>query len=180
MQDFFNRDTVTVARELIGCHLLCKRNGKIERYMIVETEAYDGPNDLASHASKGRTKRTEIMFGPAGHYYVYLVYGMHWMLNIITGPVGYPAGVLIRGIEGYAGPARLTKKLGVTGKLHGKKVSPESGFWIELSPSTLPSKMIVSTPRIGIDYSGPIWMKKKYRFVLKSAFPIKHKRLKKK
>ena len=98
-QSFFNRHVLKVAYELIGCYLVRKIENKIERYMITETEAYDGLEDLACHASKGRTKRTEIMFGPAGHAYIYFVYGIHWMLNITTGPVDYPAAVLIRGID---------------------------------------------------------------------------------
>jgi DNA-3-methyladenine glycosylase len=167
METFFDRPTVRVARDLIGCHLVRERNGAIERYMIVETEAYDGPADLACHAAKGRTKRTEVLFGKPGHFYVYFVYGMHWLLNVVTGPEGYPSGVLIRGVEGTSGPARLTKKLGITGLLHGKKSSNESGLWIEIPDKKIPSNKIMRTPRIGIDYAGPIWSQKKYRFILK-------------
>ena len=110
-QEFFNRDTVQIAEDLIGCFWVREQNGISEKYMITETEAYDGIEDKACHASKGRTKRTEVMFGPSGHLYVYLVYGMHWMMNIVTGPTDYPAAVLIRGVEGTIGPGRVTKKL---------------------------------------------------------------------
>ena len=161
-QSFFNRPVVTVAKDLIGCYLV--RND--ERHMITETEAYDGCDDLACHASKGRTKRTEVMFGPPGHMYVYLIYGMYWMLNIITGKEGYPAGVLIRGIEKVSGPGRVTKKLGITGALHGKKLGEESGVWIE-EGIKIPKNKIEKTARIGVDYAGPIWAKKEWRFVLK-------------
>jgi DNA-3-methyladenine glycosylase len=168
MSDFFRRPTLQVARDLIGCYLVRAHNGTIERHMITETEAYDGHDDLASHASKGRTHRTSIMFGAAGYYYVYLVYGIHWMLNIVTGEKDYPAAVLIRGIEGAHGPARLTKLLDITGTLNGKKVSRRSGFWIEKRKADIPPRMIQATPRIGVDYAGPVWSKKKYRFVLKT------------
>jgi DNA-3-methyladenine glycosylase len=168
MSNFFRRPTLQVARDLIGCYLVCAHNGTIKRYMITETEAYDGHDDLASHASKGLTPRTSIMFGPAGYYYVYFVYGIHWMLNIVTGEKDYPAAVLIRGIEGATGPARLTKLLGITGELNGKKVSRQSGFWIEKRKADIAPRMIQATPRIGVDYAGPIWSKKRYRFVLKT------------
>src|SRR3954469_11003653 len=95
---FFDRDTATVAQELLGTFLVRKIGRKEIAAMITETEAYDGPHDLASHASKGKTQRTEIMFGHPGNFYIYLVYGMHEMLNIVTREHGYPAAVLIRGI----------------------------------------------------------------------------------
>ncbi len=163
---FFNRSTLTVARELIGCYLVREQKGKIERYLITETEAYDGPKDLASHASKGRTKRTQIMFDHPGKIYVYLVYGMHWMFNIVTGPKDYPAAVLIRGLEGLNGPGILTKKLNITGKINNKILSPKNKIWIEKPQTLIPSTKIKRTPRIGVDYAGPIWSKKKWRFVL--------------
>ncbi len=163
---FFNRSTLTVARELIGCYLVREQKGKIERYMITETEAYDGPKDLASHASKGRTKRTEIMFGHPGNIYIYLVYGMHWMFNIVTGPKDYPAAVLIRGLEGLKGPGILTKKLNITGKINNKILSPKNKIWIERPETLTRPHKIKRTPRIGVDYSGPIWSKKKWRFIL--------------
>jgi len=84
-----------------------------------------GPDDLASHAARGRTKRNKVMFGPPGMFYVYFVYGMHWMLNVVTGPVGYPAAVLIRGIEGIQGPGRLTKALRINGNLNGRAAGKE-------------------------------------------------------
>lgn len=168
-RSFFDRPAKTVARDLVGCFLVTKGRNGHKRHMITETEAYDGPGDLASHASKGRTKRTELMFGPPGFYYVYLVYGLHWMLNVTTGPVDYPAAVLIRGIMGYHGPAKLTKKLRVSGKLNGMEATRRSGIWFEKRNPAFDPIKIKADKRIGIDYAGPIWSKKKWRFTLISS-----------
>ena len=97
--------------------------------MITETEAYIGPHDLASHAARGRTKRTEVMFGEPRTLYLYFVYGMHWMLNVVTGPAGYPAAVLIRAVQDINGPARFTKAMALTGSLNGKQADEEIGVW---------------------------------------------------
>lgn len=161
-QSFFNRDVKKVAEDLIGCYLV--RDGK--RYMITETEAYDGCDDLACHASKGRTPRTEVMYGEGGHIYTYLIYGMYWMLNIITGPKNYPAGVLIRGIENIHGPGRVTKKLKIDKGFYGKKLSKETGLWIEKGIK-IPKNKIAKSTRIGVDYAGPVWAKKEWRFLLR-------------
>jgi DNA-3-methyladenine glycosylase len=161
-QSFFNRDVKKVAEELLGCYLV--RDG--ERHIITETEAYDGCEDLACHASKGRTPRTEVMYGEAGHIYTYLIYGMYWMLNIITGPKGYPAGVLIRGIDGVSGPGRVSKKLAIDKNFYGKKLGKETGLWIEKGEK-IPKDKIEKTARVGVDYAGPIWAKKEWRFVVK-------------
>jgi DNA-3-methyladenine glycosylase len=98
-ESFFDRSAEDVAHDLIGCRLHWRLSHQSESLIITETEAYIGPHDLASHAARGRTKRNEAMFGAAGTFYVYFVYGMHWMLNVVTGPVGFPAAVLIRGVE---------------------------------------------------------------------------------
>jgi DNA-3-methyladenine glycosylase len=162
---FFDRTALKVARDLIGCRL--HLGDQIQSRIITETEAYIGPQDLASHASKGRTKRTEAMFGRPGTFYVYLVYGMHWMLNVVTGPGAYPAAVLIRGVEGIVGPARLTKALGINGDLNGKVANKVTGVWFSEGPR--PSrKQIIRSARIGVDYAGPIWSLKPYRFRLKT------------
>ncbi len=166
-QSFFKRKTLLVAKELIGKTLVRKVDGKVIRQTITETEAYIGPHDLASHSSKGRTKRTEPMFGPAGTIYVYFTYGMHWMLNIVTEEKDFPAAVLIRGTSEVSGPARLTKYLKIDKKLNGKMLSKKSGLWIESNLKIENRKLkILRLPRVGVPYAGP-WAQKLYRFVLK-------------
>jgi DNA-3-methyladenine glycosylase len=96
---FFDRPADQVAHDLIGCRLNWTRGDNSHSRTITETEAYVGPHDLASHAARGRTKRTEVMFGEPRTLYLYFVYGMHWMLNVVTGPVGYPAAVLVRAVK---------------------------------------------------------------------------------
>ncbi|MGC9610952.1 MAG: DNA-3-methyladenine glycosylase [Minisyncoccia bacterium] len=164
-QDFFNRPTLKVAEDLLGKHLVRKYRGKTITAMITEVEAYDGSNDKGSHASHGMTPRNKVMFGPAGHWYVYFTYGMHWLLNIVCGREGYPAAVLIRGVEGISGPARVTKFFHINGKYSGKSANPWSGLWIEDRGEKIPK--IKKSPRIGIDYAGPVWAKKKWRFEIK-------------
>jgi DNA-3-methyladenine glycosylase len=134
--------------------------------MITETEAYDGPHDKACHAHKGRTGRTEVMFGEAGHWYVYFVYGMHHMLNMVTGPIGYPAAVLIRGVEHINGPGKVTKELSIYKDLNTKKAVRENGLWIEDRGVIIDPVHILRTPRIGVTYAGE-WAQKPYRFVMK-------------
>ena len=105
------------------------------------------------------------MFGPPETLYVYFVYGMHWMLNVVTGPVSYPAAVLIRGVVGIDGPARLAKALGITGQLNTEVASEETGVWFSEGQRP-PSEQIVTSPRIGVEYAGPVWSLKPYRFSL--------------
>ena len=133
--------------------------------MITETEAYIGPHDLASHAARGRTKRTEVMFGEPGTLYLYFVYGMHWMLNVVTGPAGYPAAVLIRAVQDINGPARLTKAMALTGSLNGKQADEENGVWFT-DDTRPPRTKIIRSARIGVDYAGPVWSLKQLRFSL--------------
>ncbi len=163
---FFNRPVVTVAEDLLGKFLVCALHGAPKAYMITETEAYDGEHDLACHASKGRTTRTEVMYGPAGHWYVYLVYGMYDMLNIVCGAPDYPAAVLIRGAGPYNGPGKLTKALAISRTLNTQPASKSSGLWIEDRGIFVPKKDIERTPRIGVSYAKD-WADKPYRFVLK-------------
>jgi len=161
---FFRRSAVEVAQNLLGKFLIRRRENRIESYMITEVEAYDGHKDKASHASRGLTERNKVMFGEAGHWYVYFTYGMHWMLNIVTGPKGYPAAVLIRGVRDVNGPARVTKKLKINGSFNGKVAVKKSGLWIE--DRGVRAKKFKRTARVGIDFAGPYWAKRKYRFVL--------------
>ena len=171
-QRFFNRDTFTVAKELLSKYLVRKLNGKEIALKITEVEAYGGFKDKASHAYKGKTKRNEIMFGEAGYWYVYLCYGAHNMLNIVVDKKHYPAAVLIRSAGDFNGPGKLTKHLKINKKLNKRKANKASCLWIEdrgekvLSASR--QSKIIATPRVGINYAGPIWSKKPYRFVLKS------------
>lgn len=142
--------------------------------MITETEAYDGFRDKASHAHRRRTARNEVMFGEAGRIYVYFTYGMHWMLNIVTGKRGYPAAILIRevapvrresDIRRFDGPGKLTRALKIGKKLNAKKLGFKTGLWIEDRGIKIKTRDIQRTPRIGIRYAGPVWSKKPYRFV---------------
>lgn len=165
---WLSRATVAHARALPGKFLVRRHDdGREESQMITEVEAYDGPCDLACHASKGRTPRTEIMFAPAGVWYVYLCYGIHEMLNLVTGPPDYPAAVLIRGLEKVKGPGRLTRALGITRAFNGAPAAPASGLWIEDRGLVIPRRAITATPRIGVNYAGPVWAGKPWRFVLR-------------
>ncbi len=166
---FFERATPLVGRDLIG-RTLCRRqpDGAVVRLRITETEAYDGPEDRACHAHRGRTARTEILYGPPGHWYLYLCYGIHWLANIVCGPEGYPAAVLLRGAGAYSGPGRLTRGL-VVGKAQNKRlVAPESELWIEAGEA-VPDERVASGPRVGIDYAGPEWVSKPWRWVVKPS-----------
>jgi len=165
---FFERDTRQVARGLLGMFLVRRIRGKEIASMITEVEAYDGPHDRASHAAKGETPRTKTMFGAPGCWYVYFTYGMHWMLNIVTGERGYPAAVLIRGTDAVSGPGRLTKYFTITGALNAKPAERSAGLWIEDRGIRVSLSAIQKSARIGVSYAGPVWAKKEYRFYLKA------------
>ncbi len=162
---FFNRPVLEVAPDLLGKYLVCGNKSAI----ITETEAYDGPADLASHASKGKTARTAVMFGPPGRWYVYLIYGMYSMLNIVTGPESYPAAVLIRGVEGINGPGKLTKQFGITRAFNNLPATTKTGLYLAEAKNIKHSMFnILQLPRVGVEYAGPIWSQKPWRFVLES------------
>jgi DNA-3-methyladenine glycosylase len=162
---FQSKNTIRVAKSLLGKFLVRRYKGKTTAYKITEVEAYDGFQDKASHAHRGKTERNKAMLGLAGHWYVYFTYGMHWMLNIVTGPEDYPAAILIRGVEGLNGPARLTKALKIDKKMNGKPADRKSGLWIESRNGSKP-KRIKALPRVGVDYAGPLWRNKKLRFLI--------------
>lgn len=164
---FRSRDTVAIARWLLGKQLVAATGTGAVSSRINEVEAYDGPEDLACHASKGRTARTQVMFAPGGVWYVYLVYGMYEMLNVVTGPADYPAAVLIRGTEDASGPGRLTRSLNIDRRFNGLSVTRASGLWIEDDGFEPPCNQVGATPRIGIDYAGEPWISKPWRFVWK-------------
>ncbi|MEK7479208.1 MAG: DNA-3-methyladenine glycosylase, partial [Patescibacteria group bacterium] len=181
-QSFFRRPVLKVAPELLGKFLVRRYRGREIAGMITEVEAYDGPNDFASHASRGMTERNKIMFGEAGYFYVYLCYGMHWMLNIVTGEEGYPAAVLIRGVfildqggpstslreyRRVSGPGKVTKFLKIDNKLNGKAAMPENGLWFENRGIIVPKSKIERTSRIGVHYAKE-WAEKPYRFRIKN------------
>ncbi len=197
-QPFFDRPTLEVAEELLGKYLVRKYRGKETAAMITEVEAYDGPRDRASHASHGKTERTKIMFGPAGHWYVYFTYGMHWLVNIVTGPEEYPAAVLIRGVmlhenereKGLApleiarpkgplgaqararfltGPARTTKFFKIDKRFNGRAAARKTGLWIEDRGVKIKGSQIIKNRRVGVDYAGPVWAGKKYNLKLGSV-----------
>lgn len=157
---------VPLARWLLGKHLVRRRaDGQIDARLITEVEAYNGESDQASHARAGRTARTAPLYEAGGIWYVYLCYGIHEMLNLVVGPKDWPAALLIRGVEGAIGPGRVTKTLGIDRALNGKSaVDPENGLWLEDRGVRVPRRLITATPRIGVDYAGPIWSQKHWRF----------------
>lgn len=159
---FFLQDVLHVAPLLIGKYIVRKfPSGKVLKFMITETEAYRGEEDLACHASKGLTPRTKIMYDRGGMIYVYLIYGMHWMLNIVTGKINEPQAVLIRSVLDNEGPGRLSKKLEIDGSFYGEDLTISERIWIEEGEKVL---QIKTSPRIGIDYAGE-WKNKCWRFV---------------
>ncbi|MDD2764233.1 MAG: DNA-3-methyladenine glycosylase [Opitutaceae bacterium] len=160
------QNTVAIARGLLGKFLVRATPRGPAAAMITEVEAYDGPHDRASHASRGRTARNAVMFEPGGVWYVYLCYGVHEMLNLVTGPRDYPAAVLIRGVAGASGPGRLTRAFNIDRGFNGAPAAPAGGLWIEDRGVRLARGAIRATPRIGVAYAGPAWAKKPWRFVL--------------
>lgn len=162
---FHVKKTVALARWLLGKYLVRRwPDGREEARMIVETEAYCGEDDLACHARAGRTKRTEVMYGEGGIWYVYLCYGIHEMLNLVTGPRDWPEAILIRGVDGATGPGRVTRTLEIDRRLNAKAAAPASGLWLEDRDVRVARSRVKITPRIGIDYAGPIWSDKHWRF----------------
>lgn len=167
-RSFQTYSTAAVANKLLGKLLVRKwPDGKISRHRIIEVEAYHGEKDLACHASKGRTKRTDVMYQAGGVWYVYLCYGIHEMLNLVTGPADHPAAVLIRGVRGIIGPGRVTKQLAIDRALNGAPANRKSGLWLEDDGFVVPRDAVEVTPRIGVDYAGPIWSLKPWRFYFK-------------
>ncbi len=164
-RDFFRRDVLEVAPDLLGKQLVMMDGKKGKSvYTITETEAYRGGEDLACHASKGRTARTEVMFGDGGLVYMYLIYGIHWMLNVVSSHVDDPQAVLIRGLREANGPGRLTRLLGLDKQFNGEDLVQSKRIMIEDS-LIVPS--YTTGPRVGIDYAGEPWRSIPWRFVMK-------------
>lgn len=164
-RNFFSNDVLEVAPKLLGGFLVRRfDDDKIARSIITEVEAYRGAGDLACHANKGRTKRTEIMFAPGGFVYIYLIYGIHWMLNIVTGLTDNPQAILIRGVEGFSGPGRVTRQLNIDNSFYGEDLCSSDRLWVEKSNI---HPIIETGPRIGVDYAGEYWAKIPWRFWIK-------------
>jgi DNA-3-methyladenine glycosylase len=170
-RQFYNRDTITVARDLLGHYLVHVTNGVEHVGKIVEVEAYLGERDLAAHSSKGVTERTKVMFGEPGHAYVYLIYGIHHCMNVVTEPAGEGTAVLIRALEPIKnitertkGPGLLCKAMHIDRELNAHDLL-SNNFFIAQSEINIKHE-IVSRPRIGVDYAGS-WVKKPLRFYIK-------------
>lgn len=162
-EDFYIRDVLEVAPALLGKRLVrVMPSGETAGFVITETEAYRGTGDLACHASKGITPRTRVMFEQGGVLYMYLVYGMHWMLNVVTSVQGDPQAVLIRGLEGVDGPGRVTRTLALDRSFNEECLLSSGRIWIE-ETGTVPD--YTTHPRIGIDYAGEYWKSRPWRFL---------------
>jgi len=166
---FFARSTLAIARELIGMHLVHDDGHAVRAGRIVETEAYLGPRDLAAHSSRGRTARTEVMFGPAGQAYVYFIYGFWNCLNVVTGAAGVPHAVLVRALEPLEGitdrtwgPGLLCRALHIDRRLNGVDLTGDV-LWLERAPARAPPVRIARSTRIGVDYAGE-WARRRWRF----------------
>ena len=170
-RDFYARDTLIIARELIGMHLVHANGGTLRAGRIVETEAYQGPEDLAAHSSRGRTPRTEVMFGPPGHAYVYFIYGFWYCLNVVTEAEGVPHAVLLRALEPVSGiedrtwgPGLLCRAMHIDKTLNGADLCG-GVLWLERPPAARrrPPPRIARSARIGVDYAGE-WARRPWRF----------------
>ena len=164
---FFQRDVLEVAPDLIG-KVLVRRfdEGSTASYIITETEAYRGEEDQACHACKGRTPRTDVMYREGGLIYVYLIYGMYWMLNVVTGPKGHPQAALIRGLEGIYGPGKITRHLQIDKSFYGEDLLHSHRIWIREPDIAMPAD-IETHPRIGVDYAGDYWKNLPWRYTIK-------------
>ncbi len=160
--DFYKKTALELAPELLG-KLLCRNTGgDVLKLRITETECYYGEDDTACHAHKGKTNRTKILYEAGGLAYVYLCYGIHWLFNVVTGDEGFPQAVLIRGVEGFSGPGRLTRGMGIDGGVNGKSLITSNEIWIEddgYKPKYKTDK------RVGIDYAAERDQNRLWRFL---------------
>ena len=162
-ESFFQRDVLEVSPQLLGKYLVRKfDNGEICRYRITDVEAYRGEEDKASHSSKGRTARTEVQYGEGGKIYTYLIYGMYWLLNIVTDRKDNPQGVMIRAVDNIYGPGRVGKELQLDLSFRGESIAGDR-LWIEDDGKEYP---YITAPRVGIDYAKE-WKDVHWRFILK-------------
>jgi len=170
-RSFYDRDTIVVARELLGKYLVHRSRGVKRIGRIVEVEAYLGPHDLAAHSARGLTDRTKVMFGPPGHAYVYLIYGMYYCMNVVTEREGHASAVLLRAIEPVKnvagrtqGPGLLCRAMDIDKRLNAHDLLSED-FYIA-APLKSDSFTIVKRPRVGVDYARH-WAKRHLRFYIK-------------
>ena len=173
-RDFFARPTLEVTRDLLGTLLVHELPQGPRVGRVVETEAYLGPDDLGSHAHRGRTARNWPMFGPPGHAYVYLIYGMHTCLNIVTEAEGHPAAVLLRALEPVAGlpgpasgPGRLCRAMAIDRRCNGADMTVPPLYFLN-GDSPIEAERIVSGPRVGIEYAGE-WAARPWRFWIRDS-----------
>lgn len=173
-REYFDRPTLEVARSLVGKYLVREQGHGLIAGRIIEVEAYIGTEDKACHASKGRTARTEVLFGPPGHAYVYLCYGMHEMLNVVTEQVGFPAAILFRAVECEGtvidGPGRVTRAFGIDRRLNRCDLTLGESLWFEDRGEPVSTGLVNAHPRIGVDYAGE-WAHKLWRFRLTTETP---------
>lgn len=178
-REFYADKTIHVAKKLLGKYLIKNTDGIEQIAQIVEVEAYLGPHDLAAHSARGLTERTKIMFGPPGHAYVYMIYGIYFCLNVITEAEGHPSAVLIRAVEPIQniaertqGPGLLCKAMKIDKRLNGYDLLSDEFY---LAESNEPAKIsIIKRPRIGVDYAGD-WAHKLLRFYIKGNSYISKK-----
>ena len=170
-RSFYDRDTITVARELLGKHLVHRSQGKERVGRIVEVEAYIGPHDLAAHSSKGLTERTKVMFGPPGHAYVYFIYGMYFCMNVVTERKGHGSAVLLRAVEPVenlesrtCGPGLLCRAMHIDRRLNSHDLLSDD-FFIA-APRQSENFVIVKRPRVGVDYAQH-WAERHLRYYIK-------------
>ena len=170
-RSFYDRDTILVARELLGKFLVHKSRGVERIGRIVETEAYLGPHDLAAHSARGLTRRTQVMFGPPGHAYVYLIYGMYYCMNVVTEREGHASAVLLRAVEPVKnvdgrtqGPGLLCRAMHIDKRRNAQDLLSNS-FYIA-APARVESWITVKRPRVGVDYAKH-WAKRHLRFYVK-------------
>src|SRR6476646_2299006 len=169
----FNLPTLRVSRDLLGKFIVRRHRGRELAAMVTEVEAYKGPRDRAAHTFGGRrTARVETLYGDGGTAYVYLVYGMHWLLNCSTAGAGTPEGVLIRGVltadhakpRLVSGPGRVTAYLRIDRRLNHIDATQSAVMWLEDRGIRLPARRIMTGPRVGIDYAGAYWSARRWRF----------------
>jgi DNA-3-methyladenine glycosylase len=162
-RSFYERDVLQVAPDLIGKTIVVKTYLGETRYCITEVEAYRGTEDQASHARFGKTFRNAIMFDQGGVIYVYFIYGVYWMLNIVTGEKNEPQAVLIRGINGYSGPGKVTRQLGIDKSFYGLDLTLSETMWIE--PEAF-KPQFRQLPRFGIQYASEPWKSIPWRYIM--------------